>query len=480
MPKELIIREALRGSKTLLSGSIGPDMSSDVLEVQGEVRRKLVVDSINYFLSKIIPGLMGFLSVLVFVRLLGYEEYGRYAVVFAVVMASASGMAGWLSQGILRFQSQIAGPDAHGHFSMAANLGTILSLALGATGLGVGFLFSGAQRGYGVWISTALFAAVLVYTLTLARFQAGLESRKVLQFEVVRSLAGFAVPVLIIVLTPFRTYRTLLLGVAIGYFLPVLVRLAVVQPGAKAHWIPRVTWSSEHWQLLSKLWQFGWPVGVWMLCQQGLLVSDRLFIQRYSGYSNAGIYSSMYDVVVRSFSLLFMPVTLAVHPLVMDRWNAGRPRHALHAIRSGVKYQLLMFIPIGAAVVGIAPRISNVVLGRPIHEAAQIVLPLAISGFLWQLSLLAHKPLEILCQTKRMLAGMSIALGANLLGNRLLVPIYGYKAAAYLAVASSLIYLISVVVLTPKARFIEALETESRSETKEHSSPTDECLVSLT
>lgn len=479
MPTELTIRDVLRGSMKLFRRSAEQDSSPEILKVRGEVHRKLVLDSINYFLSKIIPGLMGFLSVLVFVRLLGYEEYGHYAVVFAIVMASASGMAGWLGQGILRFQSQNTGAHANGIFSSAANLGMTLSLALGAAGVGIGLVLSGAQHGSGALLSTALFAALLIYTLSLARFQAGLESKRVLQFEIIRSITGFIVPVLILVLTPFRTYGTLLLGVAVGYFLPLLVQRLFADQNSRLNWIPRVTGTPENWRLLTKLWHFGWPVGVWMLCQQGLLVSDRLFIQRYSGYSAAGIYSSMYDVVVRSFSLLFMPVTLAVHPLVMDRWNAGRPQHALQAIRSGVKYQLLMFVPIGAVLMTIAPWVSRMVLGRPITQAAEIVLPLAISGFLWQMSLLAHKPLEILCETKRMLAGMSAALVVNLLGNRLLIPIYGYKAAAYLAVASSLIYLLCVFVLTPRARFIEALQIDGLIEEKTHSSMSDECVAGL-
>ncbi len=451
----------------------------EVLKVRDEVHRKLVLDSINYFLSKIIPGLMGFLSVLIFVRLLGYEEYGHYAVVFAVVMASASGMGGWLSQGILRFQSQNMGPHASGLFSTAANLGTTLSLAVGAAGVGIGLVVSGEQRDLGALLSAALFAALIVYTLSLARFQAELKSKTVLQFEIIRSITGLVVPALILVLTPFRSYGTLLLGVAIGYSAPLLGQWVSAHEAPRLNWIPRVSGNPEHWGVLAKLWHFGWPVGVWMLCQQGLLVSDRLFIQRYSGFSAAGIYSSMYDVVVRSFSLLFMPVTLAVHPLVMDRWNAGRPRHALHAIRSGVKYQLLTFIPVGALLVAVAPRVSRLVLGRPIPQAAEIVLPLAISGFLWQMSLLAHKPLEILCETKRMLVGMAAALAVNLIGNWLFIPIYGYKAAAYLAVASSLTYLLSIFVLTPKARFVEALRDKAEGDVNARPLTSDECAVGV-
>src|SRR6266478_3554243 len=98
---------------TLMDGALGRDggrvsgiSSGDAQRPAGSLRGALVQDAFNYFLSKIVPGLMGFLSVLVFVRLVGVEQYGRYAVVFAFVMAWASGLAAWLSQGILRFQSQ--------------------------------------------------------------------------------------------------------------------------------------------------------------------------------------------------------------------------------------------------------------------------------------------------------------------------------------------------------------------------------------
>ena len=207
--------------------------------------------------------------------------------------------------------------------------------------------------------------------------------------------------------------------------------------------------SSGQRKILWELWRYGWPVALWMLCQQGLLVSDRYFLQRFLGYSDAGVYASMYDVIVRSFSLVFMPITLAVHPLVMNRWNAGNGRDALRAIRAGVAYQLLIFLPIGVCLAILATWVSRLVLGKANAGAAGIVLPLAMGGLLWQVCLLSHKPLEILCQTKRMLAGIAVALTVNVAGNWLLVPRYGYRASAYLTVASSAAYLLLLFVLTP-------------------------------
>ncbi len=416
----------------------------------GSFRGALVQDAFNYFLSKIVPGLMGFLSVLVFVRMVGVEQYGRYAVVFAFVMAWASGLAGWLSQGILRFQSQWREADGAANFLRSATAGTILSVAIGALAVGVAMPAFGVQKGWPLLISLGLLGASIIYAVAIARFQASLRSAKVLRFEAVRSLGCFVIPVTLLWVTRSKDYRLLLLGIGLGYSLPLL---EPVFSRAKDHadaghsWRPSLSIGQR--KVLGELWRYGWPVGLWMLCQQSLVVSDRYFLQRYSGYSNAGVYASMYDVIVRSFSLLFMPVTLAVHPLVMNRWNEGHRKHALQAIRIGVKYQLLMFVPIGLSLAVLAPWVSRLVLGKANVGAAEIVLPLAVGGLLWQVCLLSHKPLEILCQTKRMLAGILVALAINVGGNLLLVPRYGYRASAYLTVVSSSAYLLMLLVLTP-------------------------------
>ncbi|MGH9678337.1 MAG: lipopolysaccharide biosynthesis protein [Candidatus Acidiferrales bacterium] len=432
------------------------------------LRDRLMRDAMNYFLSKIVPGLMGFLSVLVFVRMVGVEQYGRYAVLFALVMASASGLAGWLSQGTLRFQSQWREPAEAENFRRSVAAGTILSVAAGALALGGVIPALGLQRGWALLISLALFGAALVYTVALARFQASLRSAGVLRFEAARSAGGFLIPVALMWVARSKDYRLLLLGIALGYSLPLCVSMfgrAKAWIGPADFW--RASLPAAQRKVLSGLWQFGWPVALWLLCQQSLAVSDRYFLQRFAGYSEAGVYASMYDVIVRSFSLLFMPITLAVHPLVMNRWNAGSRGDAIRAIRTGMKFQALLFVPIGLSLALLAPWVSRLVLGKHDARAAGIVLPLAVGGFLWQVCLLSHKPLEILCQTKRMLAGILVALAVNVGGNWLLVPRYGYRASAYLTVASSAAYLLSLVVLTPfegLRRAVRPSETAARME----------------
>ena len=44
--------------------------------------RALAGDSARYALSKAVPGLVGFAAVLVFVRILEEDQYGRYSLAF--------------------------------------------------------------------------------------------------------------------------------------------------------------------------------------------------------------------------------------------------------------------------------------------------------------------------------------------------------------------------------------------------------------
>ena len=93
----------------------------------------LIRDSLNYLMSKVVPGIFGLVSVPVFVRLIGIEEYGRLYVILPVLMALGGAGSGWLQQGILRFHpASEPAPESESAFARAVTLGTALAaLALG-------------------------------------------------------------------------------------------------------------------------------------------------------------------------------------------------------------------------------------------------------------------------------------------------------------------------------------------------------------
>ena len=67
---------------------------------------QLLKDSVYYSISKIVPGLTGVIFVIIFFRLMGAEEYGKYSIIFTFANLIAAFSFGWLNQSILRYRSE--------------------------------------------------------------------------------------------------------------------------------------------------------------------------------------------------------------------------------------------------------------------------------------------------------------------------------------------------------------------------------------
>ena len=65
----------------------------------------LFKDSLTYAFSKALPGITGLLSVILFFRLVGPAEYGRFSLLFTFANMCAAFSFGWLNQSILRYYS---------------------------------------------------------------------------------------------------------------------------------------------------------------------------------------------------------------------------------------------------------------------------------------------------------------------------------------------------------------------------------------
>lgn len=419
-----------------------------VPEVRGSdpsVVHFLMKDSFGYLLSKIVPGVFGLISVPVFVRLIGVEEYGRFAVVFPVLMAIAGFGAGWLQQGILRFHP---GDEKSTQqlvvFKKAILRGTWYSV-LGVT-VAVLPAFRLLHLPTIACLIALLFCAIqLPYYISLTSLQARLEPTLVLRNEAVRSSAGFLLPVVLLSLMGRRSYEVLLFGLALGYAAPLLLVRRASQQTALSDADPSHTPSS---QVLARLWHFGWAMGAWLMLSQALPVVGRSAIQHYAGYAQAGIYASLYELAVRCFSLFASPVMQAAHPRIMRNWNDGNRAAARLIIRRSIQMQTLMFLPIEVVGIVFAGPLTRLILGPRVVAPNSLLPLLMLGGFLWQIAVLAHKPLEIMQRTKVMLCGMIAIVALEFVGNIILLPIFGMIAAVSVFVLGAVVYITFALLLS--------------------------------
>jgi O-antigen/teichoic acid export membrane protein len=416
---------------------------------QHSVRLALLRDALGYFGSKVVPGLMGLISVPVFIRLLGTEEYGRFGVILPLLMAIGGASSGWLAQGILRFHPATEDMVGQARFNAAIFAGATASVAVTAVVLVL--VIAGLHYQIVSALIVLAFAfSLVIYSITLAGLQAQLRPMAVLTREIVRSVAAFALSLLLVLATGQKRFDLVLLGQALGYTIAIApmrgIRTALKQAFGE---FGRAQLHAEPvGHTLNQLWRFGWAVGIWLLLSQTLPVIDRWVIQRFTGYAKAGVYASLYEVAIRSFSFLIFPLTQAAHPRIMRSWNQGEHALAYQIIKNSIKYQLVIFVAVFAVVLAFADRIVRLILGFDDQSAARMLPLLILGGFLWQLALLIHKPLEIRQETATMLAGMALTVGIDFLGNYLLIPRLGYRGAAYMVVFSACTYIAFTLCVT--------------------------------
>ena len=423
----------------------------------------LLRDWLSYIGSKVVPGFMGLISVPVFIRLIGLDEYGRFAVIVPVLMAVAGASSGWLAQGILRFHPVAGDPSSRQTaFDRAVTGGVVASVLVTSLVLGV-ILIGLHYRLYTSLVSLAFCLSLLVYTVALSRFQAKLQPMSVLRREIIRSTAGFVIPVVIVTITGRKHFELIVLGQAIAYTIALLpIFGSRSQANESASGIagePQPSLSSG--SMVRQLWRFGWAVGLWLLLSQALPVVDRWTIQRFASFTSAGIYASLYEIAIRSFSFLVFPLTQAAHPRIMRTWNEGQFAESHRIIRYSILSQFAIF---GTVLIGIslfAHPITKIILGFYDPTAARMLPVLFVGGFLWQLALLLHKPLEIAQRTGAMLTAMAAVVVLNVIACFVFIPRFGYEAASYILVFSACSYIAFTLGLTrfrALRRFSEAAE----------------------
>ena len=133
--------------------------------------------------------------------------------------------------------------------------------------------------------------------------------------------------------------------------------------------------------------------------------------------------------------------------MIMDAWNRGEEGKARSVLRRGLTYSIGAGAVVTLGVWLLAPLILPTVLGAVATEGSLAVAgPVAAGAFLWQVAMLAHKPLELHNRTGLMLLLVSVALAANVLVNLLFLPVAGLVVAGYSTVLSAFLYLSLVIV----------------------------------
>jgi len=219
----------------------------------------------------------------------------------------------------------------------------------------------------------------------------------------------------------------------------VLASLIVTAVGARTLDPGLATRASQG--VTRRWWSFGWPMSLWLTIAAVLQFSDRILIQHLVGAGSAGTYSAVYDATTRILAVCIFPMTMASHALVMSHWNEADGSRARSANRRSILIQSAVFLPLLLAAIFLRGPLVRLLIGRADAGAESLVIPLVVGSFLWQLSLNAHKVLEVNDRTTVMMVNVAACTALNIVGNLVLLPQYGPAAAAWTTLGAAFLYL---------------------------------------
>ena len=403
---------------------------------------QLLRDALYYSISKIIPGITGLISVVLFFRLIGAEEYGKYSIIFSFTNLISAFSFGWLNQSILRYRStyissvKILSPISMGYIFGIISVSIIVIIT---SILQFPIIFSNKHIIF-------LAFSIGIFNIVKSTFQSDELPNKVILITSFQSILMILCSIIIIKLYN-NNAESLILGLSFGYLIPTL-------PYTRLFTSNVIT--KENVKRIKSFFNYGAPLSIWLGISLSLNFLDRYFIEYHFGSSLMGSYAGFSEFIIRIFSIVIFPITLAFHPILMNKWNKNKNIYdSLMKLFQASLIQIIIFIimliPLFIfkdsffyLIQAMIPELDN--------SMKKIMIHIFIGGFLWQIALVLHKPLEIEERTLIMVVCIIFSLLINLIGNIYFLPKFGILATGYIMIISALTYIISSILFSKSFR----------------------------
>lgn len=324
----------------------------------------LVSNTLRYALARGAAGLLNFLSLVIFTRLLGREGYGAYAVVLASVGLAYATLFQWLSLATLRLLHADLAPRARFQVAVVRAFLKVAALAV------AGAIVAALLEVPGVPPRTVLLGAFLLvaqawYELNLMVQSADAKPLAYGAMAATRStltlMAGSA-----LALAGFGP-EGVLAGAALGFLVPGVAQAVRAWPSP---------WRGEPAQALElSLLRYGAPLVATYMLDFVVSSSDRLLLGGLAGTAAAGGYAAAYDLTQQSLWTLLMIVNLAAYPVAVAARESGDAARFAEACRRHLGLLAALAFPAATGLIVLAAPIGRVVLGAEMGPEAAALIP---------------------------------------------------------------------------------------------------------
>jgi O-antigen/teichoic acid export membrane protein len=392
---------------------------------------------LGYLPANVMQGLIGFLTIIVFTRLLSAEDYGRYALALSVMTLAHVASFSWLEAAMARFwAAQREGADMASHFASLYRTAFIVSgLFLPLVGLAI-WLWP-MPDAFRFPLAMALFGIPVRCFSKLAqeRYRASGEVRKAATLDIWNSVAGLAVG------AAFALAGAGGASPLAGLLIAPLMALPFFLPGE----LREAREGVVDTQRLKTYAVYGYPIAASLGLSLVLASTDRFLLALFLDEAAVGAYHASYSIANRTLDVLFIWLGTAGTPALVMALERGGRRPLIAAAREQASTLVLIGLPAAVGVALVARPLSEFMIGEDLRDAAILVTPwIALSAFLSGITVYYfHQAFTLGRRTGWLLAAMSVPALTNIALNLLLIPRFGVLGAAWATAASFAVGLIA-------------------------------------
>jgi O-antigen/teichoic acid export membrane protein len=405
------------------SHSEGSDVNADLSEPRTSVRR--APSSLSghvpiYFIGRLVPSVLSFVSLSIFTRYLTPSAFGTYAIVIASGALVHALCFGWINASTIRHlhgaHERVAVLLLSGRYFLRISLAVVVLAVPAALLLPSGFAIP------------LLLGATLVVAKSWLHLNQGIhraEERPRWYASLELSRAAIGLVVATSLASAGFGAEGVLVGVIVGYSLPGLATVRRIWSR-----LSRVSYSPS---LERDFLRYGLPIIGTLALSYVVRSSDRLMIGWLSTTREAGLYAAGYDLSFQAIDGLLQVSNLAAFPLLLRAAASG---NAAQFESQAVKNVLLLTalgLPATTGLVVLSGDISRTVLGADFAGPAAALLPLIslatlLSGYK---SYYFDHAFHVGSRTIRLVYIGAVAAVANIVLNLLMIPRFGGIGAAW-------------------------------------------------
>ncbi|KQW83904.1 lipopolysaccharide biosynthesis protein [Brevundimonas sp. Root1279] len=395
----------------------------------------------GYLPANIVQGVVGFLAIVLFTRILSPEEFGRYALAFSVMTLAHVAVFSWLEAAMARFwAAETPGPGMSAHFAglyrSAFALSAVFLVVCGA----VLALWPGDPL-FRIALAAGLAGAPARCLVKLAqeRFRAAGEIAKAAGLDMAIAVGGLAIGV---------GFAWAGLGGAaplLGLGLAPLAALPFVLPGELRQ---AGGGTFEHARVRGYA-LYGYPIAASLALTVVLASTDRFLLAAFMDEAAVGAYHAGYSIANRTLDVLFLWLGSAGQPALVMALERGGADRLKEAAREQLSTFMLIGLPAAAGVALVARPLAEVLIGEELRVAAASITPwIALSALLYGLTAYYFgQAFTLGRKTKHLLAAMAVPAVLNVVLNLILVPRFGLIGAAWATAASFGVGLFATMIL---------------------------------